>query len=526
MERPADSAGRRALEARHLRLPVPAGVRAAAATTTRAFPDVSFSGTGAPAQLDRPVAVAAVADDRHHGRRTPDVDQATRTRCGRGVLITRNRKDQNGRFELHRRGQLQPGRQPAIRPATRSPTRCSATSAPTPKAADDPLGFFRFTQYGGFVSDNWRVQQEPEPRDRAALRVPAADLHAGQQHHELRPGALRPDAGDRCSIANGTIVAARGNPLQRPGPRPATRSRGSAGPRHDRSDGRGGADPDRRAARPLRHLAPVHAALQRRLHGERRSGCIRGGVGLFYDRPEGNVIFSQVNLPPFLPSVASRTATSRTRSPAPRRRRRCSATINALDPDLDVPRQLQVQRQRAARAAVRPLRRSRLRRQPGAQPALAAGHQPCRRSRCCRRTRLLPAAERANTNFLRPYQGYSSIRQRRSDAFSDYNGLQFYLNKRRGDIRYTVSYTLSQGDRPRQRQRRQPARRRRLTSRPTTSTSTYFVGPTTFDRRHALIITSTYTVPFFRGRGATSLGQRSSAAGRSAARSAGSRAST
>ena len=31
---------------------------------------------------------------------------------------------------------------------------------------------------------------------------------------------------------------------------------------------------------------------------------IRGGVGLFYDKPEGNVIFSQVNLPPFVPSVA------------------------------------------------------------------------------------------------------------------------------------------------------------------------------------------------------------------------------
>ena len=55
----------------------------------------------------------------------------------------------------------------------------------------------------------------------------------------------------------------------------------------------------------------------------------------------------------------------------------------------------------------------------------------------------LPAAQRANTNYLRPYQGYSSIRQRRSDAFSDYNGLQLYLNKRKGTIRYTVSYTLS-----------------------------------------------------------------------------------
>ena len=50
---------------------------------------------------------------------------------------------------------------------------------------------------------------------------------------------------------------------------------------------------------------------------------------------------------------------------------------------------------------------------------------------------------RLEADFLRPYRGYSSIRQRRSDAFSDYNGLQLYLNKRRGDIRYTVGYTLS-----------------------------------------------------------------------------------
>ena len=43
----------------------------------------------------------------------------------------------------------------------------------------------------------------------------------------------------------------------------------------------------------------------------------------------------------------------------------------------------------------------------------------------------LPAAQRADTNYLRPYKGYSAIRQRRSDAFSDYNGLQLYVNKRR-----------------------------------------------------------------------------------------------
>ena len=32
---------------------------------------------------------------------------------------------------------------------------------------------------------------------------------------------------------------------------------------------------------------------------------LRGGIGLFYDRPEGNVVFSQLNLPPFVPSSAT-----------------------------------------------------------------------------------------------------------------------------------------------------------------------------------------------------------------------------
>ena len=55
----------------------------------------------------------------------------------------------------------------------------------------------------------------------------------------------------------------------------------------------------------------------------------------------------------------------------------------------------------------------------------------------------LPAAQRLSTNALRPYKGYSSIRQRRSEAESNYNGLQLYATKRRGDFTFTASYTLS-----------------------------------------------------------------------------------
>ena len=46
----------------------------------------------------------------------------------------------------------------------------------------------------------------------------------------------------------------------------------------------------------------------------------RGGVGLFYDKPEGNVIFSQLNIPPVLANVALREL--QPLQPERRRRRR------------------------------------------------------------------------------------------------------------------------------------------------------------------------------------------------------------
>ena len=55
----------------------------------------------------------------------------------------------------------------------------------------------------------------------------------------------------------------------------------------------------------------------------------------------------------------------------------------------------------------------------------------------------LPAAQRANTNFLRPYKGFSNIRFRLSDAESNYHALQLFLSRRTGALRWTLSYTLA-----------------------------------------------------------------------------------
>ena len=101
----------------------------------------------------------------------------------------------------------------------------------------------------------------------------------------------------------------------------------------------------------------------------------------------------------------------------------------------------------------------------------------------------LPAAQRANTNFLRPYKGYSIIQMRLSDADSSYHALQLYLSRRTGALRWTLSYTLGRaydnasgnGDNPEDYQNKD-----------------YNWGPSDYDRTHILVGTWTWQLPFFR----------------------------
>ena len=175
---------------------------------------------------------------------------------------------------------------------------------------------------------------------------------------------------------------------------------------------------------------------------------IRGGFGLFYDKPEGNVIFSQVNLPPFVPSVAQ-VENGNLANPLGRHGGGAGAARHDQRDrsELGPRRQHELQHQRAARAAEGLLRRGDLRWQTRAQPALVAGHQHPDVRGSCARTRAAGGAAR-DDQLPAAVQGLLVDPQRRSEADSDYNGLQLYPNKRRGDINFTVGYTLSKVDRP------------------------------------------------------------------------------
>lgn len=110
----------------------------------------------------------------------------------------------------------------------------------------------------------------------------------------------------------------------------------------------------------------------------------------------------------------------------------------------------------------------------------------------------LPSAQRAATNFLRPFKGYSAIQQYTSDANSDYNALQLHATKRKGALVFTTSYTFSKAltdasgfdESPEDYQNRH-----------------YNYGPASYDRRHVFVTTYTYRVPRLRqwGRVADSL---------------------
>jgi hypothetical protein len=456
------------------------------------IPNVSFSGTGAPVALTGPSASLLSPTTDITAQNTTTWLTGNHT-LRLGFLVTRNRKDQNGRNQHTGVVNFNPSGNPnstglAFADALLGNFRTYS------EGADDPLGFFRFTQYGAFASDTWRVRSNLSVEVGLRYELASPIYTQGNNISNFDPALYDPNLAVRLN-RNGTVIENSGNPY-------IGLIRAGDGIPEDQQ-GRVTMDETAAALIPLgapRGLYETHHLFMPRFSAAYTLNdvwVIRGGAGLFYDRPEGNVIFSQVNLPPFVPSVAVENANLANPLAGRPSAAAVLGTVNAIDPGLDIPTQLNfsvsVQRElpggHFAEAAYVGNRGRDLLWQPEINQASFAALAA---------NAALPAADRANVNFLRPYQGYSSIRQRRSDAFANYNSLQLYLNKRRGIIRYTVGYTLSKaiglgsgnGDNPLAAEGFTPGE----------YDEDFFVGPTTYDRRHALVSTWTYEVPFLRDR--------------------------
>jgi hypothetical protein len=409
-----------------------------------------------------------------------------------GGLVVRNRKDQNGRSLYTGDLRFDTGGNPrttgnAFADALLGNFRTYS------EAQSDPMGFFRFWQAEAFVSDDWRLSRNlsieagvrytwHQPMYTQANNMASFDPARYDPARAVtvnRNGTLVPSSGDRY---NGMVRAGDGVPegelVRVPnGNSPAVLAVPAGAPR--------GFYGTKNLFAPRFSFAwtPTGNA----------DTAVRGGIGLFYDRPEGNLLFGganngPVNNPPY--NLSSQYENGNIAAPggglipvpAP------LGTIAAIDPDLTVPRSwnwsLSFQRELRwgifGEIGYVGSKGQNLLRQPDInQPSfdvLAANA-------------ALPAAQRANTNFLRPYKGYSIIQMRLSDADSSYHALQLYLSRRTGALRWTLSYTLGRaydnasgnGDNPEDYQNKD-----------------YNWGPSDFDRTHILVGTWTWQLPFFR----------------------------
>lgn len=451
------------------------------------IPNTTFSGAGSPSNFNgpsgsllSPTTDIAVSDNvtiirGKHSMKT-------------GVLVIRNRKDQNGRSGYT-------GNLAFNTNATRSTGNSFADALlgnfrSYSEANDDPIGFFRFNQVEAFATDSWKVKRN------LSLEFGARFYHFGptftQANNMTSFDPAHYDPAQAVTILpNGNIDLTKGgnrfNGLIRAGNGIPADERG----RVSVSDAVLATIPTGAPLGfydPKDKIAPRFGFSYAPFDDDKTS--IRGGFGMFYDKVEGNLIFSQVNLPPFVSTPNFDNGNLSNPGGGTPANAALLADINSIDPNLDIAYSMNfslgVQRELPRGFFVEVTyvgnQGRHLIRQPDLNaPSFAA------------LTANLPANGGANVNInaLRPYKGYNRILYRLSDANSNYNGLQLYAAKRKGNLELTASYTWSKaltdtsgnGDTV------------DVGEDPFNRHSNY--GLASFDRRQIFVTTYDYQIPWF-----------------------------
>jgi hypothetical protein len=451
------------------------------------IPNTTFAGAGSPSNFNgpsgsllSPTTDIAVSDNvtvirGKHSMKT-------------GVLVIRNRKDQNGRSNYT-------GNLAFNTNATRSTGNSFADALlgnfrSYSEANDDPIGFFRFNQFETYATDSWKVARN------LSIEFGARFYHFSPTYTQANNlASFDPSHYDPAQavtiLANGNIDLTKGgnrfNGLVRAGDGipPAERGRVSV------SDAvlatiPTGATPGFYDAK--NKIAPRFGFSYAPFNDDKTS--IRGGFGMFYDKVEGNLIFSQVNLPPFVSTPNFDNGNLSNPAGGTPANAALLADINAIDPNLDIAYSenfsLGVQRELPRGFFVEATYVGNLGHHLIRQPDINA---PSFKAL----TANLPANGGANVNInaLRPYKGYNRILYRLSDANSSYHGLQLYATKRKGNLELTASYTWSKaltdtsgnGDNV------------DVGEDPFNRHSNY--GLATFDRRQIFVTTYDYQLPWF-----------------------------
>ena len=350
------------------------------------------------------------------------------------------------------------------------------------EASSDPVGFFRFWQPGAFVQDSWKATRRLSFEIGVRWENLQPIYTQANNMVNFVPSLFDPSKAVTINSA-GTIVANSGNPynglilagngvpssqqVRVPGSTTAFFTSFPTG-----------------APRGFYDSQNVYMPRFGFAYALTPKTAVRGGYGTYSTRAEGNIIFSQLNIPPitqitqlYNANLGNPAGGSTLAAPL--------SNINALNPKLKngYAQQFSFSIQRevakgvvAEVAYVGNLGRDLLRAPDINQIPFALFAANAQK----------PTAQQAPQAALRPYPGYSSIFQYNSDSTMNYHALQSYVSKRMGNIFMTASYTFAkslgdtsgEGDNPEDYLNRH-----------------FNYGPTSFDRRHVFIATYVWSLP-------------------------------
>lgn len=343
----------------------------------------------------------------------------------------------------------------------------------------DPLGKFRYEQFDAFVNDSWRVS------GRLSLELGLRWQYAlpwyveGNNLANFDP-ALYDSSRAVVVNSNGTVTipsgANRYNGLVRPGDGIPEDAR-SYVPNWDSPIVNAVPDGAPRGFYDAEHIFMPRVGFAYAPFSNSRT-AIRGGFGVYADRTQGNMLFELIKNPPFVDSIILENGNIADIASASAAALTPFAELGSIDPNFQTPKtmsfSLGVQHELPGGIFVE---------------ANAVGNLGRHLTRYPDINQVPFGTGLSNTVANRPFKGYATILQRRSDATSNYYAGQFYAAKRKGQVTATLSYTWSKaltdasgfnddpedwGDRH------------------------YSYGPATFDRRH--VVVATYTLaPRFRG---------------------------
>lgn len=310
------------------------------------------------------------------------------------------------------------------------------------ESSDDPIGFFRYTQYHAFVDDSWKVTRKLSLE--LGLRYERHNPTYTQANNWSNFDPSLYDPAQAVTVTSKGLIDTTkgGNPLN---------GMICAGAGVPSSEQFRLVNPDACAqAVPAVPTGAPRGLYQSQNAWAPRVGfawapfrgdatAIRGGFGIFYNTEEGNMDFDELANAPYASTVVvsngnlSNPAGGASPAAAP-------FSINAIDPNLKLPYEmdysLTIEHQfpRGVFASVgyvgnegrHLVNKPDINQLPPDQLLAFAAMSP-----------------RPNMNSLRPFKGYSSINMFVSRGVSNYNALQAYVSKRKGNSTFMVSYTFS-----------------------------------------------------------------------------------